>query len=160
AVHPHEGPVALVRLDRNHRLVPTGMSGPWPSALRFRPGGKRLLLACGDGSVQEADVAGGKLGTLVPAPGLPAPPVLETNAFAPPFPAGKLAAFARGRVVRIWDLEGGKARPCFDDHRDGTYTEAVPCPRGLLVATGSVTELRVWELRTGRLLLRIPGKGF
>jgi WD40 repeat protein/serine/threonine protein kinase len=70
----------------------------------------------------------------------------------------------RGPDLLLWDLIGGRAfDPFKDDHPDIVYALAVS-PDGRFVATGGQDkvretdfDIRVWEVASGRLVLRLPG---
>jgi WD40 repeat protein len=153
AVHPRNSSVSLVSIEGTPGIVPMGVRGEWESTLRFDSRGKELWFASGEGVVRAVDPAGRERpGTVVRLRPAVEPGGENNPCFSPD---GRWVAFYAWRPIRIASLVSGKEPHCFDDHRDGSYFDLAVCPRGQWVATCSDSELRIWELRTGKLLKRI-----
>ena len=74
---------------------------------------------------------------------------------------GKLVAFAEGGTLHVWDLDMGRERPAFDDHREDAVgspgrspqtLDVALSPDGRRLATRSPQVLRLWDARTGKPL--------
>jgi WD40 repeat protein len=148
-----EAEVKLLDLGTG-RAVATGAKGRAPSHLAFTADGKSVLFADSVGAVVSLDAKTGKRSrVIVPADKVWRPIAAFT-------PDGRWLARSDGDTVRVNDMRTGKQPVAFEDHRDGSSVEPVPSPDGRLVATRSASELRIWELESGKMLRRIAGREF
>jgi WD40 repeat protein len=154
AVHLFQDKVLLVQPGPPWRIVATRVKGDADSELVFRKDGKKLLFCPGGGPVVALDPVSGRQ-TRVVAPAIRGR--FARGAFSP---GGDWVVRSNGQSIAIHDIRQGKESPLFDDHRDGSGIEAVPSPDGRQVATRSDTELRLWDLRSGKMQRRIPGTKF
>jgi WD40 repeat protein len=154
AVHWYRGAVTLVRPGATLQVAATAVKGDTPSALIFSPDGKEVWFAPPTGPVVAIDPKTGKqTRQVIPYDGRPSAGRFSAR-------GDYLVRFVENQVITVHDTRTGKETPVFDDHRDGSPVEAVPSPDGNRVATRSAGAVRLWELRTGKLLRHIPGKGF
>jgi WD40 repeat protein len=151
AVTGYRGPVTFVHLGTKDRVVTSEVKAKGIAAVGFSRDGKELYFA---GEVNEPVLAldpetGKQLRKVAPA---------ETRGmgmFHATAAGGSWVVRFDGSTVKVYDARTGKLAHGFDDHRDGSPLEAAVSPDGRRIATRSETELRIWELRTGKMLRRI-----
>ncbi len=157
-----EGYVELVSLTTG-RVTRTAVGGPARSRLAFSADGKELYFASRESSVVVLGPADGKVKcTAVPSDGVWRPWMTFSE-------DGRFLAWTSGQVISTWDLREGKQAPTPEDHRVKTgflvFALGLGCidiavsPDGERVASRSSSEVRVWELATGRMLRCIRGEG-
>jgi WD40 repeat protein len=153
--------VRLIRLDTG-ATVKTDVGGPFRSRMAFSPDGKELYFSSRDGDLVAIDPTTGKqTRTVVKSDGIWRPWVSFSG-------DGSRLVRTDGQTIRVHDMKTGKLTASFDDHRDGSGASAIASagigidasisPDGKTVATRSGSEVRLWELATGRYLRRIPGE--
>jgi WD40 repeat protein len=148
------GPVAIVDLRSGKEVAKADAGDANVRYLRFTPDGKTLMCAASSGRALALDPAGARPPReLLPKTSRGHYPTLDAD--------GKLAAFADDGAVRIWDLDTGRERCTFDDHRDDvvgtpggwpTSLDVALAPDGRRLATRSPRVLRLWDARTGKPL--------
>ncbi len=160
----------LVRLDTG-AVSKTDITAPDSSILSFSPDGKELVIAPYKGAVTAIDPATGVWGRLAPSSKGKARELVPDDRIWRPWAAfsadSRWLARTDGQSVRVNDTRTGKASVTFEDHRDGSETQPVASgglgidvaisPDGRHAATRSGSEVRIWELFTGRMLRRIGG---
>jgi len=113
--------------------------------LRFGPGGKTLISGSRDGTARVWDVAARKeLRRFETRQGY-----LQTIALSPD---GKTIASPIG--PRLWDVNSGKEWPQFAHHEMGANCAAFSPDGKSLAAPGKDRAIHVWDLATGKELLR------
>jgi WD40 repeat protein len=162
ACNSYKGLVTLIHPGARQPVVTTSVRSSISSGLGFSADSKEVLYApSAGGPVIALDAVTGRQ-TRVVVPGKD--PWDAAGVFSTL--GDWLVRFRHDRrtplmaSVVINDLRTGKETPPFDDHRDGSAIEAIPSPDGRRVATQSVSELRIWDLRTGMMLRRIGGEDF
>jgi RNA polymerase sigma factor (sigma-70 family) len=73
-------------------------------------------------------------------------------------PDGRSVVTSRGDgAVRVWDIATGQEVRRLDHPDPGFFTPAALSPDGRLLAVGGKTEIRLWDLTTGRLAQSFGG---
>jgi WD40 repeat protein len=158
AWHGSAGSVVLVSLQPPFRVITSDVQGVSPrvsETVAFSADGKEVFFATDHGALTALDAkTGRRTRTIVPAD--------EAWRSFHAFSAnGRYFASSNRTTIEVFDTATGKlVSPRFDDHRDGTGIDAVPSPDGWRIATRSASELRIWDLRSSRMVHRIPGRGF
>lgn len=66
-----------------------------------------------------------------------------------------IAAWSRGNMIRVWNLEDGSELATLRGHTGGVHRAAFSADGQLLATTSDDGTLRVWETRTGRSLITL-----
>src|SRR5262249_51634272 len=147
------GPVAIVDLRSGTEVAKADAGDANVRDLRFTPDGTALMCAASLGRALALDPAGAR----PPRELLPK----GSRGFYPTLSAdGKLVALADAGALRVGDLDTGRERPAFDDHREGAVgrpggvqpLDVALAPDGRRLATRSPGVLRLWDARTGKPL--------
>jgi WD40 repeat protein/serine/threonine protein kinase len=119
-------------------------------AVAYSPDGRRLAWGGKDGAVVRDAAGGGRALQLVGHAG-----GVVGVAFSP---AGdRLATAGRDRAVKVWDAEGKERRTLRG--LEGDIDSVAFSPDGArLAAAGQGRTVKVWDVRSGALLLTIPGR--
>jgi WD40 repeat protein len=148
------GPVAIVDLRSDKEVAKADAGNANVRALRFTPDAKTLMCAASSGRALALDPSGDRPPReLLPKTSRGYYPILNAD--------GKLVVFADDGALRVWDLETGRERLPFDDHRadvvgtPGSWPKPLDvalAPDGRRLATLSPRALRLWDARTGKPL--------
>ena len=142
----------------------------WAAAAAYSPDGRAVAGSFGNGEVPLWDAATGRLTHVLPAHIIPAHPAGPNNPYiqpAAPVPVLSLAFSPDGatlygssrRLLRAWDVAGGRERPM--DRPDGCYFGGLAVsPDGATLAVGQAHQaegakartysIALWDAATGR----------
>jgi WD40 repeat protein len=153
AVHGDGAAVTIIRPDGKPRILTTAVKGEPTAGLGFSGDGKEVFFAPRSGPVVALDPITGKQTRVLVADDGHA---RSGNTFSGD---GRWLVLRDSAVMEIIDTRTGKRLHSFDDHRSGGCPDAVASPDGDMVATWAGNDVRIWELRSGKMLRRIQGKG-
>ncbi len=118
----------------------------------FRPDGRQLAVACGEGRVEVRDAGSGEVVRALPLSNRG-----PLHALAWSRDGRLLAGASKFRLVHVWDLaEGGQL------DLEGHVSQAIGVtfgPGRLLASHDLGGETRLWDAASGRQVLRAPGRG-
>jgi WD40 repeat protein len=163
AVSPDGRTVAVQQDSKSIVIVRRGAKSPAAivcgsrvhySAFQFSADGKELFVVQDEGGIIAVDPATGRRSRIVlPARDCPS----GKGCFSGD---GRWLVFYANAAMEVVSTRTGKRQHSFDDHRDYEGIDAVASPDGRKVATRSSGEVRIWDLRSGKVLSRIRGRDF
>jgi WD40 repeat protein len=124
-----------------------------PSALAFRPDGKRLAVAGHDGAIRVWEPQTGRLAQVLLGNGL-----VLALAWSPDGQVLATGSWLRRQSVQLWDAETGRLLRSLATEPDDTFTALAFAPDGrtLLGWAGKKGGCLAWDAAGGKPLRRVP----